>query len=258
MNNDQEKNINTNEPTVQPTPEQKTEVPAQEIPANQNVNEEEMALHTRIIQEEKSKPQINLTAYEKANEKKEKVEKTFVEDPHAGIKRVCGLILVLLLVLFAIFLPTITDKVNELRQQKDLENLIDGQLRCTMTKNSDTLKVDYTEVFMFKNSRIYDYKYEEVSNGSREDRKELLAIDKQCRALEQSASTVTGVRIDCESTSTMASVTQTFELDKMDIVAMKTAFSEAGGQLPEFSAGDNVDTVQSKVQSAGYTCEKLN
>ena len=258
-------NQNNNEPVLQPMDEnvqvnntvQPEIQPDNSVNTNNNQNNEDIALHTRMIQDQKANPQINLAAYEKSKEKKEKEVKTFTEDPHAGVKRFFGFLLVILLLAFAIFLPTISEKLSEWKNQKDNEALINGHLRCSMTKNTDTLKVEYSQNFKFANSRIINYKYEESSTGSTQDTKELEAIDHACRDLDQKTSSVVGLTITCSITSTNATVVQEFNLDTMDMASMKAAIAEAGGTYPEFSAGENVDTVQSKVQSAGYKCEKM-
>lgn len=261
-------NQNNNEPVLQPMNEngqnnvqpalQPNNVPtgdtSQTGPTEQK---EEVALHTRMIQDEKASPQINLEAYNKAQEKKEKEQKTFTEDPHAGAKRFFGMIILLLILGFAIFLPNISDKLDEYKLKKANENLTEGQLRCKTMKNTDSLRIDYTQSFKFFNNQITTYKYEEEYTGSREEAKELEKIDTNCRLLDKETSEVTGVSITCSITSTSATVTQEFNLEKLDESGMKTAFSEAGGTLPEFGKGEDVNSVEKKLKDANYKCEKL-
>ena len=267
MDNNQNNNIN-NEP-LQPTnglgqaPAADAVQPALEPTAeattgvSEPVQEEKKALQTRIIEETKSKPQINLAAYAKANEKREKEEKVFTEDPHAGAKRFFGFLVVILIIVFALFLPTISLKVDEYIKSREKENITTGTLKCKMTNNTDNLKIEYEQDLKFNENRIIDYTYRELSTGTREDAKELSDIVHKCKTLDQAVSGNNGITITCSSTATNASVVQEIELDSIDVEKLLSGFSEAGGVFPEFRAGDPVDSVQTKLQSLGYTCEKV-
>ncbi len=269
MDNNQNTNVN-NEP-LQPTngvgqePIQPTTTPTDD--ANQSAVaptgdatqpvEEKKAVQTRIIEDTKSKPQINLAAYAKANEKREKEEKVFTEDPHAGLKRFFGFLTVILIIIFALFLPNISMKVDEYIKSRNLKNITTGTLKCAMTKDTDTLRIEYEQDFRFNENRILDYKYRELSTGTREDSKELSDIIQKCKKLDQSVSGEHGITITCSSTATNASVIQEIDLDSIDVDKLLSGFSEAGGVFPDFRAGDSVDDVQSKLLSLDYTCEKV-
>lgn len=265
MNNDQNNNNinntnlnntnNTNnvqapiQPTVQPTNPQSS--------TSQGQGSGQEAIHTKLIKEEKAGPQINMSAYTKVNEKTEKVEKTFTEDPHAGAKRVFGFFLVILIILFAVFLPTISDKVDEYKKKKENENLVNGYLRCKMMKNTDTIRVDYSQNYRFTNNQIINYTYVEEATGSREDANELNSRDSMCRLLDQNTSENSKISVECNINSTSATMKQEINLEGLDKESLASQFSESGGTVPEFSYGDNVDTVQTSLQRTGYTCEKV-
>ena len=280
MNNNQNNNINTNnnvneEPvlqpldnngtvnnqSVQPTVNQQPQTPVNnQASTDNNVVQNSTKnnnLESRVLTESSAKTSINMAAYAKMDEKPKKEVKEYVEKPHAGARRFFGFFFLILLIAFAFFLPNISDMLEKYKADKENANITAGQLRCSMTKNSDTLSVNYEQNFKFKNNRILTYNYKEENKGSNADSKELTEIDNKCRLLDQNCSKLEGVSVSCEATTTSVVVNQNIDLDKIEIESLMSAYTESGGQYPEFEFGENVDTVQSEVQKAGYKCEKI-
>ena len=52
------------------------------------------------------------------------------------------------------------------------------------------------------------------------------------------------------------SVKQIFDYANLDTTKVDSAFSEAGGVFPQFKYKDNIDKVESKMLTSGYTCDK--
>ena len=246
-------NNNSVQPTVQPT-----QPPADNNAVQNNTNPNKKDnMEARILTETTAKTSINMAAYSKMDEKPKKEVKEFVEKPHAGVRRFFGFLFLILLIAFAFFLPNISDMLTKYKADKENANITSGQLRCSMTKNSDNLSVNYEQNFKFSDNKITTYNYKEENKGSNEDSKELTEIDNKCRLLDQNCSKISGIEISCEATSTSAVVNQNIDLKEVEIEALKSAYTESGGQYPEFEFGEDVDTVQSRVQQAGYKCEKI-
>ncbi len=282
MNNNQNNNINNNtneEPVLQPLNDngnvnnQNVQPAATQQPQttennqvsaennvvqnsnNQKTNNEK--LESRILTESSAKTSINMAAYSKMDEKPKKEVKEYVEKPHAGARRFLGFFFLIILIAFAFFLPNISDMVTQYKTNKDNENITSGQLRCSMTNNNDNLSVNYEQNFKFSDNKIISYNYKEENKGSKEDSKELAKIDDNCRLLDQNCSTLDGVSVTCEASSTSVIVTQNIDLDKVKIDSLISAYTESGGQYPNFEFGEDVDQVQSEVQKVGYKCEKI-
>ena len=262
-------NGTVNNQSVQPTVNQQPQVPVNNQPVNnqvvadsnvvqknnnQNNNKE---LESRILTESSAKTAINMAAYSNIEEKPKKEVKEYVEKPHAGARRFFGFFFLIILIAFAFFLPNISDMVGEYKKDKENATITSGQLRCSMTKNSDTLSVNYEQNFRFTNNKIVTYNYKEENKGSNEDSKELAEIDNKCRLLDQNCSNLEGVSVSCEATSTSVVIVQNIDLDKVKLDSLVSAYTESGGQYPEFEFGESVDSVQSEVQKAGYQCEKI-
>ena len=77
-----------------------------------------------------------MAAYSKMDEKPKKEVKEYVEKPHAGARRFVGFFFLIILIVFAFFLPNISDMVTQYKTNKDNENITSGQLRCSMTNNN--------------------------------------------------------------------------------------------------------------------------
>ena len=52
------------------------------------------------------------------------------------------------------------------------------------------------------------------------------------------------------------SVKQIFDYATLDVDNVKSAYSEAGGIYPQFKYKDDINSVESKMSSSGYKCEK--
>ena len=144
-NNQNQNNVVTEQPVLQPINNEQpvvTEQPVtneqpvaeqptnQEIPVSDSNSSEKDNSESRLIGDPQGGIGINIGAYEAVKNKPKKEEKQFVEDPHAKSKRTAGFIFLFALVIFAFFLPMVSDKIAEIRGNKENENLDTGQLRC--------------------------------------------------------------------------------------------------------------------------------
>lgn len=235
-----------------------TQPTSQEIPVSDNGSSEKDNSASRLINDPQGGMGINIGAYEAVKNKPKKEEKVFVDDPHAGSKRAAGFIFLFVLVIFAFFLPKVSDKIADIQGNKEIENLDTGQLRCSMKKNTDNLSITYEQNFKFNKKRIYTYEYKEITEGSKEDYKDINAKDEVCRNLDKTISGASGVSISCDMTTTTASMTQEFNLSEFNSETVISGFTEVGLTYPEFMNNQDVDSVKAKVQSAGYACEKIS
>ena len=78
-----------------------------------------------------------------------------------------------------------------------------------------------------------------------------------CEKLGQIAGNVAGLSVDCEFTGDSIIETQTLDYESLNNEELTSAYAEAGGTAPEFEKDQDINEVQKKLQSAGYTCTKI-
>ena len=106
---------------------------------------------------------------------------------------------------------------------------------------------------------IINLVYTVTSTGDKQkDKKELEQLNKDCKILETEVKDLEGIRVVCSLNNGINSVKQTFDYASLDTTKVSAAFSEAGGVLPQFKYKDNIDKVESKMLTSGYTCEKVS
>ena len=77
-----------------------------------------------------------------------------------------------------------------------------------------------------------------------------------CTQLEENLKCATGVYIRCDYTTGKLIETQTYDLANVDFESLNSAFSEAGGNNPEYQFGQDVDRIEKNMKAAGYTCTR--
>ena len=187
---------------------------------------------------------------------KEKVETLVEEKPE---KSKAGLLVFLVfLILFVVFLPNIQTLTQRFLHTTKVENITDGELRCTLKKTSSNFDLSFEQHVSFKNNRVVGLKYIETTKGDMvEDKNDLEEKNNTCEQLGQIAGNVTGLSVDCEFTGDSMVETQTIDYTSINEEKLTSAYAEAGGTAPGFKFNDDIDEVQKALQSAGYTCTKI-
>ena len=197
---------------------------------------------------------LHASAFNAVHEKK--VETLVEEKPE---KSKAGLVVFLvLLVLFVLFLPNIQDLTQKFLHTTKVENITDGELRCTLKKTTSNFDISYEQQVPFANNRVKGLKYIETTKGDLvEDKEALDEKNATCEKLGQIAGNVAGLSVDCEFTGESIIETQTLDYDSLNREELTSAYAEAGGTAPEFEKDQDINEVQKKLQSAGYTCTKI-
>lgn len=139
------------------------------------------------------------------------------------------------------------DKGNEI-----IDNVTEGNLVCTMESDDAGNSYQYTEIYSFHDSKVDSLEHKVLIQG---DADYLKQRNNQCLLLQQNASSVSGVTVDCDLSNEEMLETQTFIFEKFNLENVTTSFSEAGGVYPNASQGDDYKEVQRMVEISGYDCK---
>lgn len=209
----------------------------------------------RIATDSGKKTAIHAEAFNAVH--KEKVEELKVDKgPEKGKGGL--IVLMILLCLFVVFLPNITDLINKYKGRVITEDITDGELRCSMKKTTSNFDVNYEADLSFKDKRITAFKYSVTTRGdANKDKADLEELEASCDKLGSLAQNVEGLDVICEFTDDKLTETQKIYYETLDTSMLRSAYAEMGGTYPEFEKGDAVDEVQRNLQSTGYTCNKI-
>ncbi len=173
--------------------------------------------------------------------------------------KIMTVLLFIFLFAFVYFLGDITDYLNQRKLDKQMAELDSGKLMCTSTKQTDTLDIKVSATFTFENKKINQLTYITTSTGDKlEDKKELESLKEQCDILKEEIKDYDGISIVCSLNNGINSVKQIFNYASINIKEVSAAYSEAGGVYPQFKYKDAINSVESKMNSSGYKCEKVS
>lgn len=189
-------------------------------------------------------------------------QKTEVKDDYKGpstFRKITTVLLFIFLFLFVYFLGDITEYINAKKEEKQISEVTNGKLTCTSSKASSNLDIKLNAVFTFENKKITNLTYTITSTGDKQkDVSELNKLNNDCKVLEEEVKDLDGIRVICSLNNGVNSVKQIFNYEILDNTKVSSAFAEAGGIYPQFKYKDDIDKVNSKMLTSGYTCEKMS
>ena len=265
--NEENKNIN-NEP-IQPSTNPVNVVPSEPVQPSTNTpvttntttNANQVdgsSIKTEGPRIQTSQNNLNAAAFN-MKEKEKKAVQTSEERPK-GLSVLLVLFLVGL-ILYAFFMPEISEFISAQKNKVSDNEVTTGQLRCELTDRSSKFTITNERNFSFKDNRVTGYSFETITKGNAtKDEKELEELYNECMKLDMlvDANQVAGVDINCNTAVGTITKSEKVDLTKIDLDGFKTSYSEAGGTLPlDVSEGDNIDSVQQRMQSEKFTCSKF-
>ena len=253
INNGTDTNVNTNPGQVPSQPVN----PAQQSASNQ-VNGADIKVEGPRVVTPSVESNINAAAFNMDNKQK-KVNQASNNKPK-GFS--FGLILFMLLLIgFVVFLPEVSELIEEYRNKVVEEEIVDGQLRCELTDRSSNFTIENERNFTFKNNQVMSYSFVTITKGdASKDEDELNELYTSCNTLDKyvNGNQVNGVEIGCEFLEGTVTKRESVDLYAVDLEDLKTSYSEAGGTIPvDVSKGDNINNVQSQMQAEKFTCTKI-
>lgn len=160
------------------------------------------------------------------------------------------------LIAFVIFLPEITEMVNKYNSREvQEEKIVDGKLLCNMESTTENLTNTYDVNFTFRDNKAETVKFiTDVKGSATEDADTLNKLNDECKLLKEHAKGMDGINISCEYSEGLLEKKQSFELANVDFETLDSVFAEAGGSVPEYRFGDDMDQIEKSMKAAGYSC----
>ena len=168
---------------------------------------------------------------------------------------------ILLVIAFLFLLGTVVvlpysedlfDKLFSNDTVEAIDEITVGDLVCTLEGDDLGNSYQYTETYSFDHGEIESLEHKILIQGEADY---LNQRNAQCQLLQQTASSISGVTVDCDLSNEEMLETQFFSLARFDSTNITTAFSEAGGVSPNAKKGDGYKKVQRVMEMSGYECE---
>lgn len=192
------------------------------------------------------------------NENLKKVEVNYT--PPSKGKTVSLILFFIFLIAFVIFLPEITTMVNKLRSgEQDNENvkITTGRLVCTNSTNTTNLDKDYKLTFGFTDNKLNKLDYLSTTKGDPTlDAETLDEMAERCKLLKQFTASIEGVNVTCDYSEGKLVEKQSFVYAELDEEKLTSAYTEAGGTNPQYTNGQDMDTIEKNMNASGYSCER--
>ena len=164
------------------------------------------------------------------------------------------------IICFALFLPEISSFINLYKSGKlnqVNEEITSGKVTCTLKSSTANLDMDYVRVFYFDNNSLNSAEFTLTTRGNpTEDEQTLTDLYNKCNILKEHAKSTNGLVVACESSTGKLVETQTYKYSSIDGDAIKSAFAEIGGTVPEFTDGEDIEKIEHNMSAAGYSCLK--
>ena len=192
------------------------------------------------------------------NENLKKVEVNYT--PPSKGKTVSLILFFVFLIAFVIFLPEITTMVNKLKsgeQENENVKITTGRLVCTNNTNTTNLDKDYKLTFGFTDNKLNQLDYLSTTKGDPTlDAETLDEMAERCKLLKQFTASIEGVNVTCDYSEGKLVEKQTFVYAELDEEKLTSAYSEAGGTNPQYTNGQDMDTIEKNMNASGYSCER--
>ena len=168
---------------------------------------------------------------------------------------------ILLIISFILLLGTVLvlpysedlfDKIFANNTEEVIDDVTVGDLVCTMDGDDLGNSYQYTETYSFDNGEIGSLEHKVLIQGEADY---LNQRNVQCQQLQQTASSISGVTVDCDLSDEEMLETQFFNLSRFDSANITTSFSEAGGVSPNAKKGDEYKEIKRVMEMSGYDCE---
>ena len=162
------------------------------------------------------------------------------------------------LVAFIIFLPEIQAFVAQQGSGKVTSNEITtGKLICKLKTNTANLDKSFERIFNYTDKKLVSSTFTTIIKGDiTEDATTLDELNEKCRLIKTSVADINGISITCDYASGILTEKETFDYKEYDMEKVKTAYTEAGGDVLEYEYGHDIDKIQTTMLQGGFTCNK--
>ena len=250
----------TTTPTVEPQIVQTPIVEPQAVPAPvvENQTVQTTAVGTNPITEAPTVPQQSVDNTAMINENLKKVEiKNYT--PPSKFKIFLLFVFFALLVAFIMYLPDISSMVRIYmngNNEPQKEVITTGKLICTLSTSTTELDKEYEFEYGFTDSKLKSTKYIVYTRGDNTTENTLDLLAETCKTLKEHTDEIDGVSVKCEYSEGKLMEKQVFDLEKLDVEKLDSAYTEAGGITLSSKYDQDIDSIESNMKASGYTCER--
>ena len=206
-------------------------------------------------------PQV-VKQVEKSEDKKasmQQVTKADINNNKQPSKKTSNVRTVLLILFFISllalvwFLPDIRKYVTD-KKMANQEEIIHGTLKCVYEEEDELVTTLYTSEFIVDHNRLKSYTSTVEAKGDTGSEAELTKLDNDCKTLSKMIKQVSGVTSDCSLNSRKQVSKQTIDYSKVQTQKLKSAYSEAGGIMPDYKLDQDARGIKKEMILARYSC----
>ena len=180
--------------------------------------------------------------------------------PPSKFKVFLLIVFFIFLIAFVIFLPDISSYINLYKAGKlneVNEEITTGKLTCTLSSNTTNLDLDYVRVFIYTDKMLDRAEFTLTTRGDpTQDEATLDELNEKCQTLSTHVKSIDGVSVSCDYSDGKLVEKQAYTFANIDKEQLTAAFAEIGGTYPEFSAGQDIDSIEKTMLQGGYSCFK--
>ena len=200
---------------------------------------------------------------ENTYEAKEPLKEVVVgqEEKTSNLKYVFTFILFIILGGTIIFMPEISKYMAQVKYERENANapkIIDGSLKCQLSRSSDRFDMEFKYEFVFNDNKFKKLNFVSETKGDANlDASELEVLYNECLTLKNVTESIDGITVGCDYGSGKVTKTQRLDYSNIDVDKAYTAYSEAGGVYPDYNYLEDMDKIEKNMKAAGYTCERI-
>ena len=176
------------------------------------------------------------------------------EPPQKGGKLKIFFIILLfaLLIGVALFLPQITQFLDDMKAGNRVKEIKSGTLVCNYKNESQTGTKEIEAKFIYKDERLEKAELSFITENEEDKRME--TVMERCETLESEVLDINGISIKCSQSEGKIVQLEKIDYSAFDSSKLTAAFSEAGGYYPIFDYNEKIDKVQKEMVKAEYSC----
>ena len=130
------------------------------------------------------------------------------------------------------------------REHATVPKIVDGTLKCTLSRNDDRFDMNFTYRFAFSSNKFKKLEFVSETKGDMNlDEAELEQLYNECVVLQGIAGEVEGIMVSCDIEAGKVVKTQTLDYALIDVERAYSAYSEAGGVYPDYSYLQDMDII---------------
>ena len=183
--------------------------------------------------------------------------------PNSKLKNFLLVFFFIFIIAFTIFLPDIHKFINshigKSNQLTEKEVITTGILSCSLDKSSDKFDFSYIYNFTFEDSKLLFYDKSITTKGDTTlDKEELDRLKENCNTMKDESDSIEGLTVKCTSESNSIKVQESVDLGSFTSDSLTHAYTEAGGEYPEYSLEQDISDIERNMKASGFSCDRIS